>query len=262
MERFKNFFKGLIDLTIVQKIALAGIFIVLVALFQKVFAVNYIPVLPFVRISFGGPALIIFSSILLGPWFGLLVGAASDIVGFYIFDPKLMGSMPFFQITFIYALLGFGSWWIYKLVTLIKNEKAMLIVEGSFFLALLTGVTLFSSLYYGVNLTIAERILIPTVSFILLTLTFLTQIFLTKYFKKKEMEVSPIHVGFASFIIEMTIMLAFGVLMKTWAFSSSSFILILVSQVIVAFFNIPLNTFLVSYIMYLSKRLIKGKQSQ
>ena len=262
MERFKNFFKGLIDLTIVQKIALAGIFIVLVALFQKVFAVNYIPVLPFVRISFGGPALIIFSSILLGPWFGLLVGAASDIVGFYIFDPKLMGSMPFFQITFIYALLGFGSWWIYKLVTLIKNEKVMLIVEGSFFLALLTGVTLFSSLYYGVNLTIAERILIPTVSFILLTLTFFTQIFLTKYFKKKEMEVSPIHVGFASFIIEMTIMLAFGVLMKTWAFSSSSFILILVSQVIVAFFNIPLNTFLVSYIMYLSKRLIKGKQSQ
>lgn len=262
MGKFRNFFKGLIDLTIVQKIALAGIFIVLVALFQKVFAINYIPVLPFVRISFGGPALIIFSSILLGPWFGLLVGAASDIVGFYIFDPKLMGSMPFFQITFIYALLGFGSWWIYKLVCLIKNEKAILIIEGSFFLALLTGVTLFASLYYGVNLTLVERILIPTVSFILLTLTFITQIFLTKYFKKKEMEVSPIHVGFASFIIEITIMLAFGVLMKTWAFSSSSFILILVSQVIVAFFNIPLNTFLVSYIMYLSRRLIKGKQSQ
>ena len=262
MARFKNFFKGMIDLTIVQKIALAGIFIVLVALFQKVFAVNYIPVLPFVRISFGGPALIIFSSILLGPWFGLLVGAASDIVGFYIFDPKLMGAMPFFQITLIYALLGFGSWWIYKLVTLIKSEKIMLVVEGSFFLILLTGVTLFSSLYYGVNLTILERVLIPTVSFILLTLTFFTQIFLTKYFKKKEMDVSPIHVGFASFIIEMTIMLAFGVAMKTWAFSSSSFLLILVSQIIVAFFNIPLNTFLVSYIMYLSKRLIRGKASE
>lgn len=262
MAKFKNFFKGMIDLTIVQKIALAGIFIVLVALFQKVFAVNYIPVLPFVRISFGGPALIIFSSILLGPWFGLLVGAASDIVGFYIFDPKLMGAMPFFQITLIYALLGFGSWWIYKLVTLIKSEKIMLVVEGSFFLILLTGVTLFSSLYYGVKLTILERVLIPTVSFILLTLTFFTQIFLTKYFKKKEMDVSPIHVGFASFIIEMTIMLAFGVAMKTWAFSSSSFLLILVSQIIVAFFNIPLNTFLVSYIMYLSKRLIRGKVSE
>ena len=254
-------FSGIIDLTIVQKIALAGIFIVLVALFQKVFAVNYIPVLPFVRISFGGPALIIFSSILLGPWFGLLVGAASDIIGFYIFDPKLMGTAPFFQITFIYALLGLGSWFIYKLVTLIKNDKLMLIIESSFFLVLLTGVTLFSALYYGVDLTVAERIIIPCVSLILLSVTILTQIFLTKYFRKKEMDVSPIHVGFASFIIEITIMLAFGVAMKTWAFSSSSFLLILVSQVIVTFFNIPLNTFLVSYIMYLSKRLIKGKQS-
>ena len=257
-----KFFKGFIDLSIVQKIALAGIFIVLVALFQKVFAINYIPVLPFVRISFGGPALIIFSSILLGPWFGLLVGAASDIIGFYIFDPKLLGTAPFFQITFIYALLGFGSWFIYKLVTLIKNEKLMLIIELSFFAVLLTGVTLFSALYYGIDLKVYERVLIPTISLILLSLTIFTQIFLTKYFKKKEMEVSPIHVGFTSFIIEITIMLAFGVAMKTWAFSNSSFILILVSQIIVTFFNIPLNTFLVSYIMYLSKRLIKGKESQ
>ena len=87
-------FKRIYDLTIIQKISLAGIFIVLIALFQKIFAVNYIPVLPFVRISFGGPALIIFASILLGPWFGMLVGAASDIVGFYIFDPTISLAAP------------------------------------------------------------------------------------------------------------------------------------------------------------------------
>ena len=254
-------FKGLIDLTIVQKIALAGIFIVLVALFQKVFAVNYIPVLPFVRISFGGPALIIFSSILLGPWFGLFVGAASDIIGFYIFDPKLMGTVPFFQITFIYALLGFGSYFIFKLVNLLKKEKIMIIVESTFFSLLLIGVTLFSILYKSDNFLLWHKILIPVVSLILLTLTLFTQIYLTKYFNKKEMEISPIHVGFSSFIIEMSIMLVFGVAMKTWAFGSGMFLIILVSQVVVAFFNIPLNTFLVSYIMYLSKRLIRGKES-
>ena len=253
--------KGLLDLTIVQKIALAGIFIVLVALFQKVFAVNYIPVLPFVRISFGGPALIIFASILLGPWFGMLVGAASDIIGFYMFDPKLMGSVPLFQITLLYALLGFGSYFIYKLVTLIKNEKVMLTIESCFFGLLLIGVSLFSVLYKNDSFLLWQRILIPVVSLNLLALTIFVQLFLTKYFKKKEMEVSPIHVGFASFIIEMTIMLCFGVAMKTWAFGSGMFLIILVSQVVVAFFNIPLNTFLVSYIMYLSKRLIKGKQS-
>ena len=255
-------FKGLIDLTIVQKIAIAGIFIVLVALFQKVFAVNYIPVLPFVRISFGGPALIIFSSILLGPWFGLLVGAASDIIGFYIFDPKLMGTAPFFQITFIYALLGFASYFVYKGVSLIKNERLMLIIECSIFALLLIGVSLFSGLYYGVALSIAERIIIPVVSFTLLGLTIFVQLYFNYFFKKKEMDVSVIHVGFTSFILEITVMLIFGVAMKTWAFTNSLFEVILISQVIVAFFNIPLNTFLVSYIMYLSKRLIKGKESE
>lgn len=254
-------FKGLIDLNIVQKIALAGIFIVLIALFQKVFAVNYIPVLPFVRISFGGPALIIFSSILLGPWFGLLVGAASDIIGFYIFDPKLMGTAPFFQITFIYALLGFASYFIYKLVCLLKSERIMLLTESIFFGLSLVGITLFSILYKNPEFLLWHRILVPVVAFILLMITLFSQIYLNKYFNKKEMEVSPIHVGFASFIIEITIMLAFGVAMKTWAFGSGLFLIILISQVIVAFFNIPLNTFFVSYIMYLSKRLIKGKVS-
>lgn len=243
----------------VQKIALAGIFIILIALFQKIFAVNYIPVLPFVRISFGGPALIIFSSILLGPWFGLLVGAASDIAGFYIFDPKMFGSAPFFQITFIYALLGFASFFIYKFFQVVKNEKLLLKIEVVVFTLLLIGLTLFSALDYQVDLAIVYRILIPVGSLILLALTLFTQLFVSRYFKKREININVSSIGFACFVIEMTIMIAFGVLMKWWAFSGSTFIIILVSQIIVAFFNIPLNTFLVSYIMYLSNKLIKQK---
>lgn len=252
-------FKRIYNLSMTQKIALAGIFIILIALFQKIFAVNYIPVLPFVRISFGGPALIIFSSILLGPWFGLLVGAASDIVGFYIFDPKMFGSAPFFQITFIYALLGFASFFIYKLFQAIKNEKLLLSIEVVVFTILLVGLTLFSALDYDVNLAIVYRILIPVGSLILLGLTLFTQIFLSRFFKKREININVFSVGFACFVIELTIMVGFGVLMKWWAFSGSTFLIILVSQIIVAFFNIPLNTFLVSYIMYLSNKLIKQK---
>lgn len=252
-------FKRVYNLSMVQKIALAGIFIILIALFQKIFAVNYIPVLPFVRISFGGPALIIFSSILLGPWFGLLVGAASDIVGFYIFDPKMFGSAPFFQITFIYALLGFASFFIYKFFQVVKNEKLLLTIEVVVFTLLLIGLTLFSALDYQVDLAIVYRILIPVGSLILLALTLFTQLFVSRYFKKREININVSSIGFACFVIEMTIMIAFGVLMKWWAFSGSTFIIILVSQIIVAFFNIPLNTFLVSYIMYLSNKLIKQK---
>ena len=252
-------FKRVYNLSMVQKIALAGIFIILIALFQKIFAVNYIPILPFVRISFGGPALIIFSSILLGPWFGLLVGAASDIVGFYIFDPKMFGSAPFFQITFIYALLGFASFFIYKFFQVVKNEKLLLTIEVVVFTLLLIGLTLFSALDYQVDLAIVYRILIPVGSVILLALTLFTQLFVSRYFKKREININVSSIGFACFVIEMTIMIAFGVLMKWWAFSGSTFIIILVSQIIVAFFNIPLNTFLVSYIMYLSNKLIKQK---
>ena len=252
-------FKRIYNLSIIQKISLAGIFIVLIALFQKIFAINYIPVLPFVRISFGGPALIIFSSILLGPWFGLLVGAASDIIGFYIFDPKLFGTAPFFQITFIYALLGFASYYIYKLFKVVKNEKLLLGIEIGTFSILLIGLVLFVSLDYNINLSTLYRILIPVISFTLLVVTVLAQIFTSKSFKKKEIDIPVINIGFACFVIEMTIMVAFGVAMKTWAFSSSTFYVILISQIIVAFFNIPLNTFLVSYIMYLSNKLIKQR---
>ena len=252
-------FKRIYNLSMIQKISLAGIFIVLIALFQKIFAVNYIPVLPFVRISFGGPALIIFSSILLGPWFGLLVGAASDIIGFYIFDPKMFGTAPFFQITFIYALLGFASYFIYKLFNLVKNENLLMKIEISTFVVLLIGLILFVSLDYNVNLSLLYRILIPVVSLILLAVTVIAQLLTSKNFKKKEINIPVINIGFACFVIEMSIMVAFGVAMKTWAFSSSSFYIILVSQIIVAFFNIPLNTFLVSYIMYLSNKLIKQK---
>lgn len=252
-------FKRIYNLSMTQKIALAGIFIILIALFQKIFAVNYIPVLPFVRISFGGPALIIFSSILLGPWFGLLVGTASDIVGFYIFDPKMFGSAPFFQITFIYALLGFASFFVYKLLQTIKNEKLLLSIEVVVFTILLVGLTLFSALDYDVNLALVYRILIPVGSLILLGLTLFTQMFLFRFFKKREININVFSIGFACFVIELTIMVGFGVLMKWWAFSGSTFLIILVSQIIVAFFNIPLNTFLVSYIMYLSNRLIKQK---
>lgn len=252
-------FNRIYQLSMVQKIALAGIFIILIALFQKVFAINYIPVLPFFRISFGGPALIIFSSILLGPWFGLLVGASSDIIGFYIFDPKMFGTAPFFQITFIYALLGFASYFVYKLFRFVKDEKLLLTIELSAFILLLVGITLFAALDYDVDLSVTYRVLIPTVSFILLGVTIFSQILISKIFKKREIPINVISTGFACFIIEIFIMVAFGTLMKWWAFSGTTYLIILVSQILVAFFNIPLNTFLVSYIMYLSNKLIKQK---
>ena len=97
-----SFFKT--NLTHIQKICLSGLFISLIVILQKVVAINYLAFAPFVRISLGGPALIIFASILLGPIYGGLIGMASDLLGYLIFDPRMYP--PYLQITAIYTLLG------------------------------------------------------------------------------------------------------------------------------------------------------------
>ena len=251
-------------LSLVQKICLAGLFIPLVALFQKIFAINYISVIPFVRLSFGGAALIIFSSILLGPWFGMLVGAMSDLVGFFAFDPKMFGVMPFFQITAIYALLGFGSYYVFKLVSLLKSKKMMFAIEIISFAVILVAITLFVCLtnsitLYGVEyeFTTLHRILIPVMLFILLGLLVLIIFLINRYFTKTEADVNVYNVSFSCFILEVVVMLIFGTIMKTWAFSSTTFLAIFISQLAVLFFNVPLNTFLLSYIINLSRRFFK-----
>lgn len=248
-------------LSLVQKICLAGIFIPMVAIFQKIFAINYIPVIPFLRISFGGPALIILASIILGPWFGLLVGAFSDLVGFFLFDPRMFGAVPFFQITAIYALLGFGSYFVFKLVEKIKNNKLMLTIELATFGAIFLGITLFTSLnssieLYGATyeLGLVQKIVIPLLTFILLSLLALIMFLMNKYLKKSNSNMSIYHISFSCFVVEILIMLIFGTIMKVWAFSSTTFLAIFFSQLLVSFVNINLNTFLLSILLNIVKK--------
>ena len=102
-----TFFKS--NLTVIQKICLSGLFMALIVILQKVVAINYLAFAPFVRVSFGGPALIIFASVLLGPVYGALIGAGSDLLGYLIFDPRMYP--PYLQITAIYTVLGLVSYW-------------------------------------------------------------------------------------------------------------------------------------------------------
>lgn len=241
------------NFSIAQKICLAGILIVMVAIFQKVFAINYIPVVPFVRISFGGCALIILSSVLLGPWFGLLIGAMSDLIGFFIFDPRMFGSMPFLQITAIYALLGFASYYVFKLVSLIKSKRIIYIVEGLIFGTIFIVVTLFFAFTNSISLygqtydiSVLAKIVIPIFILILLSVLFITIIVIDKKRKFDATFLSIPHISFAAFILEISVILIFGSIMKAWAFSSSTFFAIFIAQLLVAFINIPINTLLIS----------------
>ena len=249
------------NLTQVQKITFAGVFISLIIILQKVLAINYIPVVPFLRISLGGCALLIFASILLGPWYGLLIGVAEDLLGYLIFDPKSMSFFP--QITAIYGLMGFVSYFIFMLVRQIKNKKIMFSIEIATFVGILTAVTLFLCLndelaLYSATYQIEDwqRITIPCVLFALLTLLTICIIFTERYFKRRKDSqlFNAYQVSFACFIIEVTVMIMFGTLMKGFAFGFQTYPVILISQLIVGFINIPLNTFLISYIMIFAKR--------
>ena len=78
-----------------------------------------------------------------------------------------------------------------------------------------------------------------------------------KYFSKKSDDriyFNVYQISFACFLIEVIVMILFGTLMKGFAFGFQTYPAILITQIIVAFFNIPLNTFIISYIMRLTKR--------
>lgn len=250
------------NLSTIHKICLAGLFIPLIVIMQKVLAVNYLAFAPFIRLSFGGPALIIFSSILLGPIYGLLIGICSDLLGYLIFDPRTYP--PYLQITAIYALLGLAAYFIFSLVFSLKNKTVMVMIEIISFAViwlLISGfvifskqITLFSSTY---EVPLIAKILIPSISLII----FLGLILFSLLYKSKEDDpyASPLHICFASFICDFFIIVIFGSIMKAWAFGFQTFLAIIICQAITMFLNVLIDTiFIVTFLKFSKKYFLKG----
>ena len=242
-------------LSLTNKICLAAIFIVLAMICQKVVAINYIAVIPFLRISFGGPAIIIFSSILLGPWFGLLVGLGSDVLGYFIFDPKSNVFFP--QITAIYALMGFVSYFIFLFVKKLIGEKVIKAVSPTFIVLLLVGVILpiwlAPSLQLYGNTYILELWQKISITSALLVLTIILVLFIS-FYAKKNTDINVYKISFSALLIELLIMVLFGTLMKGLAFGFTTYPVILLCQIIVLFVNVPLNTVLITLLSRIIKR--------
>ena len=236
------------NLTPIQKICLAGLFMALAVILQKVVAINYIPVLPFVRVSFCGPALIMFSSVLLGPVYGMLVGIASDLLGYLIFDPRTYP--PFLQITAIYAVLGFFSYFVFSLVRSIKSRKAMLGIEIVSLSAIWVATSLF--LFLNNQVELVFKIVVPIVSGLL----FIGLILFSILYKGKENDpfISPLHICFASFICDFLFLLLFGSLMKACAFGFQLLVTIFLCQALVMFVNVMLDTVFISSFQKFTKK--------
>lgn len=237
------------NLTVIQKICLSGLIMALVVILQKVVAVNYLSFAPFIRLSFGGPALIIFASVLLGPVYGLFIGAFSDLLGYLIFDPRIYP--PYLQITAIYTLLGFVSYFVFSLIFSIKNRKALTIIEiivmsaiwlsVSLYVLLNQQIKLFSSTY---ELTPLIKTLVPVLSgLILLSIILLSVFYKPKY---QDNKFDALHICFASFICDFFVLVIFGSIMKAWAFGFATFLAIIICQLLVMFFNVLIDTFFIT----------------
>ena len=231
------------NLTVIQKICLAGLFMALTIILQKVVAINYLAFAPFVRISFGGPALIIFASILLGPVYGAFIGLGSDLFGYLIFDPRMYP--PYLQITAIYTLLGFLAYYIFSFVSSIKNQKALSIIEiiilsaiwlaTSLYVILSQSITLFSSTY---EITLLSKILVPSI----LGVIFIVVILFSNLYKPKtdNQVMSPLQICFASFVCDILVIVLFGS--------------IILCQAMVLFVNVMLDTLFISAFLRFSKK--------
>lgn len=249
------------DMSTVQKICFAGLFIAVITILQKVIPLNNI--IPFARISLGGCALLIFSSIFLGPWYGLLIGAASDALGFLIFDRTGLGFMP--QITAIYAVMGFASYFIFKLITLIANKNYMKIIEYGLFTLLVGGIITYCWLNDEVNLfgkvypiELWEKILITCLSSGLFVALIIVNKLTDKLYIKKDdsrLVFNPYQISFACLIIEVLVMVIFGSVMKGTAFGFDTFSAIVICQLICMSINVPINTIIISYILLAVRRL-------
>ena len=245
------------NLTAIQKICLSGLFIAIAVILQKVVAINYLAFAPFVRVSLGGPALVMFGSILLGPIYGLFIGVASDLLGYFIFDAS--GYPLFLQVTAIYALLGFVSYFVFSLVYSLRNTKALTIIEIAFvsviwitislFMLLNNQIKLFSTTY---DLTVLSKVLVISISGVI----FLSIILLSNLIKPKDGSVfaSPLHICFASFICDFFVLVLFGSVMKAWAFGFTTFVAIVICQALVMSFNVFIDTFFISTFQQFCKK--------
>ena len=239
------------NLTVLQKICLAGLFIALVTIFQKLLAVNYLPGLPFVRISFGGPALIIFSSILLGPLYGALVGAASDVLGYFIFDMSSYAYFP--HVTIVYALLGLSAYFVFALIRNLKSKKLMFIIEFATFAAFVAFVSIY--FFTQVNKELWIKILaVSSISALFIGLI----IFILLYNKKVKQNYgfNTFQISFCAFVLDALVLLLFGSLMKSLAFEMD-FLFIFSCQMVVMFFNVTLTTITLSILLKVCKKHMK-----
>lgn len=247
---------------VVRQITLSALILALTIICTRVLSIQNIPIVPFVRISIG-PALIIFASIFLGPVSGIIVGAASDILGIVLFPNALGYSInPLF--TVVYGLLGLCPFFIFKGAKMLKKNSINFCIIS----AILGSLCIFTTIFMLLNNSIVlfgktyeflawHKALIISLSWVLSIASVLVIYFIDKHLKKKYGEdiadVYPIAV--ACILSELFVMLILNSIVKVMFFEVD-FLFVFFSQAVVFFIDLPLNTFVVSLLGVLYKKVV------
>ena len=241
----------------VIKICLSGLFLALTIIFTRFFSLQNIPFLPFVRISIG-PSLIIFSSLLLGPFYGAIVGGGSDILGILLVPSSAYGVNPWF--TIVYVFLGILPWCFYKLSFILKREKLSLIIFIFLLIALLTFIGIYGFSNEEINNQIYSIETKLIVFFTLVILSTLMVFLIVIISKNSSSKARTFKIALTSFLSELIVMLILNSIVKS-LFFEIDFLIIFFFQTLVFFIDVPLNTFVVSFLMTIVDKtnLVRGK---
>ena len=221
---------------------------------------------PYVRFSFG-VAILIYSSILLGPISGAIIGGVGDILGIVIVNTSGISINPL--ITLTYFLMGATPGLLMMLFKKInQKEKIGLIIYNGLLLliwSLITGfvftqdsITLFNSKVV-MPLNTLSRSLVIVITFLLIVGISIFTYFLNAHFFKKyrynDRIVNVYYVAFIVMVVEIVFTLFINSLMKV-IFYNVAFEIILLPALFLAFIYIPLNTIIISYLFVLTSKVI------
>ena len=249
-------------LSIVQKMALAAMLLIVDLIATRIAGAFSIPNFPFVRISFG-PMVVIYSSLLLGPLFGAVVGAGADLLGMLLFA---QGGPINFVITVIYGLLGVLPWLLAlgtkRIRTTLKKPWVLygaLAVLWGLLLVLLFATADFDS-YFGAD-PLIPKLIVAGVTFVLAIAMCVALYFENRYFQKRILDYadipSPNEVALIALVCELTLM----VLLKPVAFYFYygyvfPYFYLVLCMIMISFVNVAINTFGVSWLFIFSKRFV------
>lgn len=225
--------------------------------------------LPYLRISLT-PGVIIFSSLFLGPIYGLAVGVCSDLIPAFVFPTG-----PYnFYVTIVYMLLGILPW---LLMQLTKRFRSKLRAPWIFYGLLLAVFLSLIGIFYGTDLldsafgnaVVWGKLVILLIVLLLDGGLIVGLYHLDKTYQKNLLELSfrpsPNEIAFISLLSEFFLMdllksLAFCLYLVTLGGSSdAAFSWIFVSTILGSPANLFLSCFTVNLLYYLSELLIKNR---